>query len=389
MVPLYRLPRYRLPRLRLPRFRLPRGIGAREIAAFALLAFPIAMADPAAAQPSPGQIATLRQACRSDFIAHCSGVQPGGREALQCLERNATACGSAVSAVLPKAEATPETRPETPAAETTPQTPPPETPQPAAGQPSQQDQLTAVQEACTLKDFMSHCSWIAPGNPELLLCLRANAAGLSPACQNVVRATPAAGTPSAVAAPPATAQPITVPPMPAPPAAAVAAPRPAPAAPRAATAPQRPSSKQLSAIRAACRSDFIAHCSGVQPGGRDALMCLERNQGEISQSCQSALAAIGGGTPSPAASLGAASPGVANADPASPEAATPPAETEPFLIPRLPLRAEIAILRVCAASHRSLCGDVPPGGGRIIACLARNAPRLLPECRAALAAVRG
>jgi hypothetical protein len=113
-------------------------------------------------------------------------------------------------------------------------------------------------------------------------------------------------------------------------------------------------------------------------------MCLERNQAEISQSCQGALAAIGGGTPIPAA----ATPGVASPDPASPEAATPP-ETEPFLIPRLPLRAEIAILRVCAASHRSLCGDVPPGGGRIIACLARNAPRLLPECRAALAAVRG
>jgi hypothetical protein len=377
MVPLYRLPRYRLPRC----------IGMREVAALALLAFPIAMAEPMAAQqPSPGQIATLRQACRSDFIAHCSGVQPGGREALQCLERNAaqlsTECGSAVSAVLPKAETTPETgpetRPETPAAETTPETPPPETPQPAAGQPSQQDQLTAVQEACTLKDFMSHCSWIAPGNPELLLCLRANAAGLSPACQNVVRATPAAVTPSAAAPPPVTAQPLTAPP------AEVAAPRPAPAAPRAATAPQRPSAKQLSAIRAACRSDFIAHCSGVQPGGRDALMCLERNQGEISQSCQGALAAIGG-TPIPAA----AAPGVAGPEPASPEAATPPAESEPFLIPRLPLRAEIAILRVCAASHRSLCGDVPPGGGRIIACLARNAPRLLPECRAALAAVRG
>jgi Cysteine rich repeat len=382
MVPLYRLPHYRLPRC----------IGAREIAALALLAFPMAMADPMAAQqPSPGQIATLRQACRSDFIAHCSGVQPGGREALECLERNAarlsTQCGSAVSAVLPKAETrpgpSPETSPQTPAAETNPQTPPLDAPQPAAGQPSPQDQLTAVQEACTLKDFMSHCSWIAPGNPELLLCLRANAAGLSPACQNVVRATPAAAAPSAVAAPPVTAQPITAPPMPAPPAAA--APQPAPAAPRAATAPQRPSAKQLGAIRAACRSDFIAHCSGVQPGGREALMCLERNQGEISQSCQGALAAIGGGTPS----LGAATPGAASADPASPDAATPPAETEPFLIPRLPLRAEIAILRVCAASHRSLCGDVPPGGGRIIACLARNAPRLLPECRAALAAVRG
>src|SRR5450631_1507579 len=178
----------------LPRFA--RRIGAREVAALAVLAWPMGMADPAAAQPSPEQIETIRQACRSDFMAHCSSVLPGGREALQCLERNAaqlsTECGSAVSAVVPK----PETKPQT-AAETKPETPPPAT---AVAQPSQ-DQLIAVQEVCTIKDA-SHCSWIAPGSPELLLCLRANAGELSPACQNVVRATPAAATPSAVAAPP-------------------------------------------------------------------------------------------------------------------------------------------------------------------------------------------
>ena len=113
----------------LPRFRLPRCIGAREVAALALLALPIAMANPAAAQPSPEQIDAIRQACRSDYIAHCSGVQPGGREALQCLEHNAAQlsaeCGSAVGAVAPKpedkaAETRPETTPETPPNRTAP-----------------------------------------------------------------------------------------------------------------------------------------------------------------------------------------------------------------------------------------------------------------------------
>jgi hypothetical protein len=174
------------------------AIGARETAALALLALPIATAAPTTAQPSPEQIATMRQACRADFITHCSGVQPGGREALQCLERNAaqlsTECGNAVSAVVPKAETKPET-PQPAAAEAAP-------PQPS--QPSQQDELAAVQQACTIKDFMSHCSWIQPGNPELLLCLRANAAELSPACQSVVRSPPGA-TPSVAAAPPVTA----------------------------------------------------------------------------------------------------------------------------------------------------------------------------------------
>jgi hypothetical protein len=59
------------------------------------------------------------------------------------------------------------------------------------------------------------------------------------------------------------------------------------------------------------------------------------------------------------------------------------------VVPRLPLRAEIMLLRICALDHRLLCDDVPPGGGRIIACLARKASKLMPECRAALAAASG
>ncbi len=347
----------------LPRYRLPRRIGAREIAALVILALPVAMAKPAAAQPSPEQIDAIRQACRSDFITHCTGVQPGGREALQCLERNAAQlsadCGSAVGAAMPKAETRPETTPATPQ------------PAAAAAAPSPQDQLAAVQQACTVKDFMSHCSWIAPANPELVLCLRANASELSPACQNVVRATPATATPAAAAAPP----------PPAPPAAAAvtpARPPPAPPAPRSAAAPTPPSPKQISAIRAACRSDFISYCSGVQPGGRDALICLERNKAGASQSCQRALAAIGGGPASPDAT----------APVATAPSAVPPSATDQFRIRRT-LREELAVLRVCAADHRILCDGVPPGGGRIIACLARNASRLGPECRAALAGPRG
>ena len=32
------------------------------------------------------------------------------------------------------------------------------------------------------------------------------------------------------------------------------------------------SSAQQSALKANCRSDFMSHCSGVRPGGKDALM---------------------------------------------------------------------------------------------------------------------
>ena len=110
-------------------------------------------------------------------------------------------------------------------------------------------------------------------------------------------------------------------------------------------------------------------------------MCLERNQAEVSPSCQTALAAIGGGAPSSGA------PGAGAAIPDAGAAAAPPPPADRLFIPRLPLRAEIMILRICAADQRNLCGDVPPGGGRIIGCLARNAPRLMSECRAILSEV--
>ena len=56
-----------------------------------------------AQQPSQAQRDALRQSCRSDFIANCSGDTPGGKDALDCLKRNLTnlssACQAAVSAL--------------------------------------------------------------------------------------------------------------------------------------------------------------------------------------------------------------------------------------------------------------------------------------------------
>ena len=46
------------------------------------------------------------------------------------------------------------------------------------------------------------------------------------------------------------------------------------------TAAQQPSPAQRDAIRSTCRSDFIANCSGVQPGGKEAFACLQGNGNE-------------------------------------------------------------------------------------------------------------
>ena len=57
------------------------------------------------AQVTAEQQSAIRANCRGDFISKCAGVTPGGKEALQCLQRNAAAlspgCKPAVSATLP------------------------------------------------------------------------------------------------------------------------------------------------------------------------------------------------------------------------------------------------------------------------------------------------
>ena len=46
-----------------------------------------------------------------------------------------------------------------------------------------------------------------------------------------------------------------------------------------AIADAQPTTAQQNAIRQSCRSDFMTHCSGVTPGGADALACLQQHLG--------------------------------------------------------------------------------------------------------------
>jgi hypothetical protein len=69
-----------------------------------------------------------------------------------------------------------------------------------------------------------------------------------------------------------------------------------------AAAAQQPTQAQRDAVKSACRSDYMAQCSSVTPGGREALQCLQQHNASLSASCQKAVAAIsGGGTTTPAA----------------------------------------------------------------------------------------
>jgi hypothetical protein len=141
---------------------------------------------------------------------------------------------------------------------------------------------------------------------------------------------------------------------------------------------QQPTQEQGNAIRQSCRSDYRSHCADVPTGGSAALACLQQNASSLSAPCQRALAAIGGG------SAQATTP----ANEANPQASSPaPSTALPSRAPYPPMtpREKIAVMRVdCGRDYRMFCSGVPFGGGRAVACLKANAPRLSPRCQSAL-----
>ena len=82
---------------------------------------------------------------------------------------------------------------------------------------------------------------------------------------------------------------------------------------------QEPTPDQQSAIRSNCRSDFMANCSGVPRGGKEAMQCLKDNVAKLSSGCQQAVKAV---MPAPAAKPPAPPVTAAPAAPAAPPSAS-------------------------------------------------------------------
>jgi hypothetical protein len=259
---------------------------------------------------------------------------------------------------------------------------------PAAAQQPTQAQRDAIRASCR-SDFIANCSGVQPGGREAFECLQRNLAKLSASCKTAVNAIVAPAAPAAAGPPKATASEAAAPSGPtAPPPAAPATAAPTVTPPANATMPaaaaMKPTAEQKNAVRAACRSDFVALCSGIKPGGTAALRCLQRNAAQLSEPCRGAMAAVGresaGAAPLAAAPTAPATPTAAPA--ASPPAYPPLGPVRPIL----PRRA-FAILEICRADQQALCANVPLGGGRVLDCLAANAPHLSPKCYKALAPV--
>jgi len=266
---------------------------ATKLAPWLSVAAILATAAPAFAQaPSQAQRDAIKSQCRSDYIAHCSSVPPGGEAALQCLQKNmsslSSSCQSAVRAVEAPAAATSKPagtakpaetaapKAAAPAAATAApakSAEPKAAAAPAAGQPTSA-QISAVRSACR-SDYRKVCAGVPTGGAPALQCLEKNKAKLSAGCEKAVSA--ASGGGAAAAAPAAGAAPA---------GAAAAA---APAAPAVIVLrPMRPR-EELLVLRSACGADVRSICGGVQPGGGRIVQCLATNAAQLSPACKDVL----------------------------------------------------------------------------------------------------
>ena len=309
------------------------------LAAFAAVAL-LSAATMAQAQISSVQQSALRSNCRSDFMSHCSGVTPGGKDALTCLQKNVDklsgGCQTAVRATMPA-----------PAA--------------AAAKPAEPAQKAAAEPA-----------------PKA-----AAAAPPPPPPPAAAAAPPPPPAPAAAAAPP--------PPPPAPPAqvkvaappraaikpaarkpgAAMAAPAAPPPAPAVAAAPPAPPAAgpdpaKLKALKFTCRSDFKRLCKNV-PEGPEAYACLQGHSGQLSANCKTSVADIAASVPD-----GAAIP------PATPAAVKPAPVPHS---PKAPVIDAAAMVRGCKLDMVRHCRGVGVGGGKMIACLTAHEADLTIRCR--------
>jgi hypothetical protein len=246
-----------------------------------------AIATPALAQaPTQAQRDAIKSQCRSDYIAHCSSVPPGGEASLQCLQKNmsslSSSCQSAVRAVEAPAAATAKpaeaapAKPAAPAAATAaPKAAEPKAAAAApAGQPSSA-QVSAVRSACR-SDYPKVCAGVPTGGAPALQCLEKNKAKLSAGCATAVSA--ASGGSAATAAAPAAGA--------APAAEAAAAPAAAPTV--IVLRPMRPR-EELFVLRSACGADVRTICGGVAPGGGRIVQCLATNAAQLSPACKDVL----------------------------------------------------------------------------------------------------
>lgn len=303
-----------------------------RISGVALIAL-AALTSAATAQVTAEQQSAIRSNCRSDFMSKCSGVTPGGKDALMCLQKNVASlspgCKTAVSATIPA-------------------------PAPAEAKPAQAAPAPAPAAATAAPAATPAAAPPAPASapPAIMIAPPPPAtASSAPAAAKTQQAPKPAAVPK---------QPDAAPPKQA--AVAPAAPfAPAAAAPPAAA--PAPTAQQMSAIKFTCKREFSRFCKGVAPGGAEAVACLRGNAAKLSADCKTSLADLGD---------------------AMPAATGPVVPPQPAGTPKAPIVMTAVIGRSCVRDLIKHCRDVGVGDGQKIACLTAHADSLTVLCRTAM-----
>lgn len=271
------------------------------------ITFLLGFASASFAQPTDAQKEAVKSACRSDYMAHCSSVTPGGEAALQCLAKNmsslSSGCQSAVKAVeaaaAPKAEPAKSEPAKSEPAKSEPakseaapaSAPKTETAKPAAAPKGESKpaatttaakkptdaQVSAMRRACR-SDYPRVCAGVPTGGAPALECLEKNKARVSAGCGKALSAANGGAVPASASAPPAaggTAAPV-----------AGAAPAAAPAV--IVLRPMLPR-EELFVLRSACSADIRMLCAGVAPGGGRIMQCIANRGGDLSAPCRDVL----------------------------------------------------------------------------------------------------
>jgi len=271
------------------------GTSKRAALSFASIAVATCMiVSPAFSQgPTDAERAAVKSQCRSDYMAHCASVPPGGLESLQCLQKNmsslSSSCQTAVRAVGTPGEAKaepaaePAAAPAKPAAEPATAAPAKSAAEPAAAPKAVESstarkpgstQVNALRSACR-SDYPKVCAGVPTGGAPALQCLEKNKSKVSASCQKAI-----ANAGGGVAPPAASGS--------APVAGVTSAPVAAPAAPALVLRPMLPR-EELFVLRSSCGADVRALCAGVAPGGGRLMQCLAVQSGSLSPECRSVL----------------------------------------------------------------------------------------------------
>lgn len=135
--------------------------------------------------------------------------------------------------------------------------------------------------------------------------------------------------------------------------------------------PSGPAKRSLIATR--CKDDMPKFCADVPPGGGRLAVCLRKHDAELSEPCKTALSAAGPASKSVMAAPAAAA-GAPAAVPAPGKHAGPPHGMEWG-----PMHG---MHKACAADADKFCKEVPPGHGRVVVCLNEHTNELAAGCKA-------